>query len=409
MPQLPSGDEPPADGRLPAGTGTRRLFGGYIHVPFCVRRCGYCDFNTYTRSELGPDGSNADRRYLQALTAEIDLAAKVLAEAGLTRPLSTVFVGGGTPTMLSAADLNGVLRMVTEHWPPDGQIEVTTEANPDSVSVDSLAELADGGFTRVSLGMQSAVPRVLATLDRTHHPDRLAQVVGWAHAAGLQVSLDLIYGTPGESLDDWRASVRAAIECQPDHISAYSLTVEPGTALAARVRSGRLDPPDPDDQATKYELAEQMLADAGFHWYEVSNWAAGADEPASRRYRCLHNLGYWRGDDWWGFGPGAHSHVGSLRWWNVKHPSTYAERLAGGVSPAQARETLDADAETTEAVMLGIRLREGLPVRVVPPGGRPAVDGLIADGLITRQEGDRLVATLRGRLLSDHVVRSLLG
>ncbi len=410
MPQLPSGDEPPVDGRLPVGDGSERLFGGYVHVPFCVRRCGYCDFNTYTLAELGSDGPASPQRYLHALTAEIDLAARVLDEAGLARPLSTVFFGGGTPTMLGSAALVRVLRTLTAQWSAVEPIEVTTEANPDSVSADSLAELAEGGFTRVSFGMQSSVPHVLATLDRTHAPAGIARAVGWARDAGLQVSLDLIYGTPGESLDDWRASLRAAIDCRPDHISAYSLTVEQGTGLAARVRRGLLAPPDPDDQATKYELADAMLADAGFHWYEVSNWAAGPDEPSSRPYRCRHNLGYWLGDDWWGFGPGAHSHVGAQRWWNVKHPARYASRLAGAESPAQARETLDAQAETMEAVMLGIRLRDGLPVGAVPREGRAAIDGLIADGLITRhQDGDRLVATLTGRLLSDHVVRALLG
>src|SRR5665648_363902 len=248
--------------------------------------------------------------------------------------------------------------------------EITTEANPDSVTPDSLVALARGGFTRVSFGMQSAVPHVLATLERTHDPSRVPEVVRWARDAGLDTSLDLIYGTPGESLDDWRRSVEAALDCGVDHVSAYALVIEPGTRMAAAVRRGVLPETDPDDQATKYELADEMLAAAGLPWYEVSNWA----RPG---HACRHNLGYWRGADWWGFGPGAHSHVAAgdraVRWWNVKHPRAYAQRLATGHSPAAARELLEPADVRLERVLLGVRLSEGLDLgALATPSSNPS-------------------------------------
>ena len=242
--------------------------------------------------------------------------------------------------------------------------EVTTEANPDSVTPRRSSSSPPAGFTRVSFGMQSAVPHVLAALDRTHDPARVPQAVAWARAAGLAVSLDLIYGTPGESAADWRASLEAALACEPDHVSAYALVVEEGTRLAVRVRRGELPAPDDDVLADDYEVADDVLSAAGLSWYEVSNWAR---TPADA---CRHNLGYWRGDDWWGVGPGAHSHVGGVRWWNVRHPRAYAARLADGGSPAQAREVLTAVERYEERVLLGVRLAEGLPLDG-PVAGRP--------------------------------------
>jgi oxygen-independent coproporphyrinogen-3 oxidase len=270
------------------------------------------------------------------------------------------------------------------------------------VTPESLAELAAGGVTRVSFGMQSAVPSVLATLDRTHDPDNVPRAVTWARAAGLGVSLDLIYGTPGESVQDWQASLDAALTCAPDHLSAYALVVEPGTQLAVRVTRGEVQPPDDDDQATKYELADAALGRAGLSWYEISNWARTEAD------RSRHNLGYWRDADWWGIGPGAHSHVGGVRWWNVKHPAAYAERLAAAVSPALAREVLTAGQRRDERVLLGIRLAEGLPLAELPD--RTRVAELIATGLVDGAAAisGRLVLTLRGRLLADTVVRALL-
>jgi oxygen-independent coproporphyrinogen-3 oxidase len=407
-PALPEGDVPPADGALPASVvagATRRDLGVYIHVPFCAVRCGYCDFTTYTAAELG--GGAAQASYAATAAMEVALAGRVLAAASLPpRPVSTVFFGGGTPTLLPAADLLALLGAVEREWGLAPGAEVTTEANPDSVTPATLRALARGGVTRVSFGMQSAVPHVLATLDRTHDPARLPAVVGWARAAGLAVSVDLIYGTPGETLEDWAASLAAAVALEPDHVSAYALVAEPGTRLAARVRRGELPAPDGDDQAVKYELAEAALGAAGYTWYEVSNWARS---PAAA---CRHNLGYWRGHDWWGVGPGAHSHVGGVRWWNVKHPRPYAERLRAGLSPAAGREVLGEADLALERLLLGVRLAEGL--RLDPAGATgvaPTLARLAEDGLLDAPAAADGVArlTLRGRLLADGVVRDLAG
>jgi oxygen-independent coproporphyrinogen-3 oxidase len=316
-----------------------------------------------------------------------------------------VFVGGGTPTLLPPGHLGAVLAGVDALFGLTPDAEVTTEANPDSVTEESLAQLRAAGFTRVSFGMQSAVPHVLATLDRTHDPSGVARAVGWARATGFeQVSLDLIYGTPGESTGDWRTSVEAALALAPDHVSAYALVVEPGTRLAARVTRGELSPPDDDDLADKYQLADGLLGAAGLHWYEVSNWAS------STAAECRHNLGYWRGDDWWGAGPGAHSHVGGVRWWNVKHPAVYAARLAAGRSPAQARELLTADQRRDERILLELRLAEGLDLAVLSRGGRRAAEEAAGSGLLDAAAlaRGRAVLTLRGRLLADAVVRTLV-
>jgi len=409
---LPDGEPAPADGALPAsavdGAGDR-AFGVYLHVPFCRVRCGYCDFNTYTAAELGGGADQA--AFAATAGAELALASRVLAGAGLPpRPASTVFVGGGTPTLLPPADLAALLGVVRERFGLAAGAEVTTEANPDSVDAAGLAALAAAGFTRVSFGMQSAVPHVLATLDRTHDPARVPLAVRWAREAGLAVSLDLIYGTPGESPADWRASVEAALACAPDHVSAYALVVEAGTRLATRVRRGEVPPVDDDELADRYEAADELLAAAGLPWYEVSNWAR---TPADA---CRHNLGYWRGDDWWGAGPGAHSHVGGVRWWNVRHPRAYAERLAAGASPAAGREVLGAVERHEERVLLGVRLATGLPLTDLDDAGRAAVAGLVADGLVdgaaalgAQKRPRRVVLTRRGRLLADAVVRRLLG
>lgn len=395
----------PDDGSLPpwAFEGlTDRAFGVYLHVPFCTVRCGYCDFNTYTATELG--GGASQHAYADTALREIALAASILP----SRPVQTVFVGGGTPTVLSVPDLSRMLAGVGDAWGFADDVEVTTEANPDSVTPQSLAALASAGFTRVSFGMQSAVPHVLATLERTHDPRRIPDVVRWARDAGLAVSLDLIYGTPGESVDDWRTSVEAALATGVDHVSAYALVVEAGTRMAVQVRRGELELPDGDDQATKYELADDLFEAAGLRWYEVSNWSR------TPQTACRHNLAYWRGDDWWGIGPGAHSHVGGVRWWNVKHPRAYADRLDRGLSPAAGRETVSDDGALLERLMLGVRLAGGLPLDVLPVAARPAVAGLIADGLVdgvAALGGDgaerRLVLTRRGRLLADAVVRAL--
>ena len=369
--------------------------GIYVHVPFCAVRCGYCDFNTYTATELGGGGSQA--AYAGHAVAEVEHAARVLGES---RPeVSTVFFGGGTPTLLPVDDLTRVLATVEQRFGLAADAEVTTEANPDSVTPQSLAALREGGFTRVSFGMQSAVPHVLRVLERTHDPDRVPRAVAWARDAGFeQVSLDLIYGTPGESVADWQVSVEAALACEPDHVSAYSLIVEDGTRLARQVRTGAIPAPDDDDLAEKYVIADEAFAAAGLRWYEVSNWAR--DEAA----RCRHNELYWTSASWWGIGPGAHSHVAGERWWNVKHPSAYAARMTAGESPAQDGEVLDDGTRHTERVMLELRLRDGLPLDLVD---RDRVADVVARGLGVLQ-AERLVLTRRGRLLADAVVRELV-
>jgi oxygen-independent coproporphyrinogen-3 oxidase len=316
--------------------------------------------------------------------------------------VETVFFGGGTPTLLSPPALTSIVTALRNEFGLQPDAEITTESNPDSVSAIDLEALRAGGINRVSFGMQSAVPTVLRVLDRTHDPRRVPQVVSWAREAGFeQVSLDLIYGTPGESLAEWQRSLDAVVALGPDHVSGYALIVEEGTALARQVRRGVVPRPDDDDLADKYELADGVLSAAGFAWYEVSNWAR--NESA----RCRHNLGYWAGADWWGAGPGAHSHVGGVRWWNVKHPVAYAARLADGESPAAGREKLDKETRRVERVLLETRLATGVSIDVLDRAGRAGIPDLVGDGLV-QVDTDRVVLTPRGRLLADAVVRGLL-
>ena len=403
---LPVGDPAPADGSLPASalsTLGEKGLGFYVHVPFCTVRCGYCDFNTYTATELGPGVSR--QTYAEQAIAEIRQARTVLGDTN--RRIDTIFFGGGTPTLLPARDLTRIVAAIRDEFGLADDVEITTEANPDSVDLRYLDELRAGGLTRLSLGMQSSVPHVLAVLDRTHDPLRVPAVVEWARAAGFTsrdsggVSLDLIYGTPGESMADWQRSLEDALACEPDHISAYSLIVEDGTALARRVRRGELPMPEEDDFADKYVVADERLWARGLRWYEVSNWATAPE------HRCRHNLLYWRGGDWWGVGPGAHSHVGGVRWWNVKHPAAYADRIHAGLSPAHGRETLSAEDRRVERVMLELRLQEGMSLDALDADGRAAVPEQVERGLVTVVD-ERIVLTDTGRLLADGVVRDLL-
>lgn len=368
-------------------------FSAYVHVPFCKVRCGYCDFNTYTNLDFGRGGSA--REYPAAVASEIEAVSGVLDVRGL----KTVFFGGGTPTMLAPQQLARIMGALTNAFGP-ALGEVTTEANPESVDQAAIEQLAAAGFNRISFGMQSAKEHVLKILDRQHTPGQVPAVVKWAREAGLRVSLDLIYGAPGESLDDWRASLEAALELDPGHISAYGLTVEPGTKMGAQVRRGELAAPDPDDLAAKYEIAAATLEAAGYHWYEVSNWAKPGMESR-------HNLAYWQGANWWGFGPGAHSHINGARAWNVKHPIAYAGKLAAGELAVAGSEILSTREREEEAIMLGVRLREGI---ATPPGTEPqVVAGLIADGLVDPAAAlrGRIQLTLKGRLLADSVIRAL--
>lgn len=378
----------------------------YIHVPFCLRRCGYCDFNTYTATDLGAGASRG--HYAQMVIREMALIRQWQCDHGIEEPAaSTVFFGGGTPTVLAAADLVAMVDAIRGIWGLTPDAEITTEANPDTVDEAYIAELADGGFTRISFGMQSAVPHVLATLDRTHTPSNVAAGVDAATMAGLRSSVDLIYGAPGESLEDWRTSVEAALDLGVHHISAYALTVEPTTKMGRRIAAGTLPKPDDDDEAAKYELADELFTQAGLDWYEISNWA----RPG---YESRHNLGYWRNVDWAGLGPGAHSYyrchaVSSngygLRSWDIAHPRLWGVAINEHRVPWADSERITAEENLEELIMLGLRMREGLDLeridRVI------AVDRLtpmIEEGLVTVVDGRRVVPTRRGRLINDTVI-----
>ncbi len=369
-----------------------RPLGFYVHVPFCASRCGYCDFNTYTAEELG--GGVSRSTYAGTVIEEIRWARGQVPD---DRPVSTVFVGGGTPTLLGAGDLVRILAVIRAEFGLEPDAEVTTEANPDSVSPAMLEELLAGGFTRVSFGVQSLAPHVLATLERTHTPGRALEVIAEARAAGFdRVSADLIYATPGETDDDLRDSVRAVLDAGVDHVSAYSLIVEEGTRLAARVRRGELPAPDDDVAAERYRLIDSMASGAGLEWYEVSNWARPGSE-------CQHNLGYWSDSDWWGAGPGAHGHLDGRRWWNLKHPTAYARAVAEGVAPVAGEEWVDETGRELERVMLGLRTRGGIEREGLP---EVAVQALEDEGLIDACDS-RVRLTAEGRLLADAVVRRL--
>ncbi|WP_410569442.1 radical SAM family heme chaperone HemW [Amycolatopsis sp. cmx-4-61] len=405
MPQLRSDPATPIDPALPESALEElgsRAFGVYVHVPFCATRCGYCDFNTYTAGEL--DSGSSPQSWLEGLRRELELAARVLV---VPPAADTVFVGGGTPSLLGADGLRSVLDAVRDVFGLAPGAEVTTESNPESTSPEFFAGIREAGYTRVSLGMQSAASHVLKILDRVHTPGRPGQAAAEARAAGFDhVNLDVIYGTPGERPDDLLATLDAVLAAGVDHVSAYALIVEEGTALARRVRRGELPAPDDDVLAADYEMIDAALSAAGLRWYEVSNWAA------SDAARCRHNLGYWRGDDWWGAGPGAHSHVGGVRWWNVKHPARYAALLAEGNSPAAGREVLTDDDQHLERIMLELRVADGLPLDVLDEPGLAEARAAAAEGLLDPSALDsrgRAVLTDRGRLLADGVVRRLAG
>jgi putative oxygen-independent coproporphyrinogen III oxidase len=400
---LPEGEPAPSDGSLPEQARSEislRPLGIYIHVPFCTTRCGYCDFNTYTATELGSEPGASRAGYIDTAIQEIELAARTL---GPDAPMiSTMFVGGGTPTVLPADDLGRLVTAVRDRFGLVEDAEVTTESNPESIDAGGLCRLREQGFNRISFGMQSVVPHVLATLDRIHSPGRPQQAIAEAKAAGFtNTSLDLIYGTPGESVADWRASLDAALAASPEHISAYALIVEEGTRLAVQIRRGELPSPDEDDLADKYVIADERLTAAGFAAYEASNWSTSAAT------RCRHNLGYWSSYHWWGIGPGAHSHVGGVRWWNVKHPASYASRLAAGLSPAQAREVLSPAQRRTERILLELRLADGVSTSLLTATEQDRLADLLARRLAVVID-DRLILTTSGRLLADGVTRELL-
>lgn len=369
-------------------------FGVYVHVPFCSSRCGYCDFNTYTPGELG--SSSSPELYLDALERELDLATYQP-----DSPVRSIFIGGGTPSLLGAAGLTRILRAISSRWEVSPDAEITTESNPESTSPEFFAQLKDAGFTRISLGMQSASERVLAVLQRRHTPGRALQAAREALAAGFShVNVDMIYGTPTETEEDVRRTVDAVLSTGVDHVSAYSLIVEEGTAMARHIRQGELPATDEDTMAQRYELIDAALRDAGYSWYEVSNWAQPGGE-------CQHNLIYWRDGNWWGAGPGAHSHIDDQRFFNVKHPARYSQVVKGGELPIAGREILSAEDHHMERVMLGMRLREGIPRSWISAAADPVISGLVHRGLLT-EDGQRLRLTEAGRLLADGIVTDLL-
>jgi len=373
------------------------MLSAYIHVPFCAQRCGYCDFNTYAlgRTALSPDG------WVDAMRAEIAMWA--IPNRG---PLGTVFVGGGTPTLLGAGRLASVLDALRDGFGLTLNAEVTVEANPETVTPELLDGLLAAGVTRLSLGMQSADEAVLATLDRAHTPGQALRSVEAAHRAGFgDVSLDLIYGTPGESPASWQATLDAALSVGPEHVSCYALIVEPGTPLARRIARGDLPTPDDDLMADEYIMADAALTVAGLGWYELSNWAR-------QGHFCRHNLVYWRSGEWLGFGPGAHSHQSwtagfAHRWWNSKQPARWASTLMRGDAPVAGNETIYPAQIHEERVLLELRLATGLPMDVLTPTEAARVPALIADGLATTRR-NRLTLTLKGRLLADKVTLDLL-
>ncbi len=374
----------------------------YVHIPYCARRCGYCDFNTYTPSELSisSDLSGVSRDYIDLLIAEINSARKI-SKADL---VPTIFFGGGTPTLMEPADLGRVVTAIKNNFDLAPNAEITTEANPDTVTPAKLAELREAGINRISFGMQSAVPHVLAALDRTHNPANVARSVNDARAAGFdEVSVDLIYGTPGESMSDWQESIDVALSLPISHISAYALIVEQGTKLGAQVKRGEVVMPDDDETADKYVLADAKFGAAGLNWYELSNWSKAGSESR-------HNLAYWNGDNWWGAGPGAHSHIDGRRWWNVKHPTAYKEKISYGQSPMHEEEVLNDEQKNSERMMLEIRLAKGIDAKTLDSGQLAILESFKNQGhlLADSWAAGRIVLSTSGRLIADRIVREIL-
>lgn len=375
----------------------------YIHIPYCVKRCGYCDFNTYTPGELKPgsDIAQVSNGYIDLLIQEGKIARS---EVKTTKPIETIFFGGGTPTLMEPADLGRVLDSLEADFGFASDIEITIEANPDTVSKEKLSALREIGINRISFGMQSAVPHVLAVLDRTHNPENVIKATNWAREVGFeQVSADLIYGAPGESLEDWETTIDAVLALPITHISAYALIVESGTKLAAQVKRGEVVIPEDDQTADKYLIADEKFKKAGFNWYELSNWAKPEGE-------CRHNIAYWEGADWWGLGPGAHSHLNGKRFWNVKHPTAYRERLEAKQSPIMDSEELTSEEMESERVMLEIRLPRGLEKSSLSSASLARLESYLTGGQISQEQWDqgRISLTISGRLMADRIVREIL-
>jgi len=374
----------------------------YIHIPYCIKRCGYCDFNTYTPSELKNEATLADvsHGYIDLLIREIEMARS----GSSAESVPTIFFGGGTPSLMEPEDLGRVISAIAANFSLSENAEITMEANPDSLTRERLAGYFAAGINRLSIGMQSAVPHVLHVLDRTHNPENIEKVISWAREVGFkEISLDLIYGTPGESMADWEATLDKALSLDITHISAYALIVENGTKLAAQVRRGEMLIPDDDETADKYILADKKIRAAGFDWYEVSNWS----KPGSP---CRHIVSYWQGSNWWGAGPGAHSHIDGRRWWNVKHPTAYKDRLEQSLSPMHEEEILTPAEQQREEIMLLIRLASGLPRKGLDSRQQAVVDSYCSSHDVdsTAWAAGSLILTQQGRLIADRIVRELV-
>ena len=370
----------------------------YIHVPYCVSRCGYCDFNTYTPSELNGDLAQVSNGYIDQLIKEVDIAG-----TRVSNEISTIFIGGGTPTLLDPIDFKRLLDKLQDKFGFKEGIEITIEANPDSVNSEKLEKLFSIGINRISFGMQSAVPHVLKVLDRTHDPLNVERSVTAAKSAGFkEISVDLIYGTPGESIEDWKLSIQSALQLPITHISAYALILETGTRLANQVKRKEYVIPDDGETAEKYLIADREFNKHGFSWYELSNWA----KPGSE---CKHNLAYWQGDNWWGLGPGSHSHIDGERFWNIKHPNTYRNALKEG-SPIAGSEVLTAEDIENERVMLEIRLPSGIDKASLKSAQLDQVSQYLEGGELDKSawQNGRIALTANGRLVADRIVRSIL-
>ena len=394
----------------PLESGTAAGFGVYLHVPFCHHRCGYCDFATEAVGGLAADEREAlMQRYVRAL--EADLAAQ--AAVGELPTVTSVFIGGGTPTLLPPDELARLVRAVSRELDVADGVEITVECNPETADEELFGVLAEAGVDRLSMGAQSFDPAVLGVLDRLHRPERTEEAVRLARAAGIpRIGLDLIYGTPGEDDASWRASLAAVLTIGVDHVSAYALGVHANTPLGRAVAAGLVPPPDDDVQRERFDEARELLRGAGFVHYEVANFAR------SDALRSRHNVLYWRHGDYLGVGVGAHAHRDGRRWWTTRSTSRYLDAAEASVADRDARddmgrmrtvteeEQLDVDARALEGLMLGLRLAEGLLPSDVPPRAVEALDDAVRLGLITMSCG-RLQATESGWYLLDETVRRL--
>ena len=374
----------------------------YVHIPYCVKRCGYCDFNTYTPAELqiSTGLTQISNSYIDLLIKEIDQAKEQVG----TAKVPTIFFGGGTPSLMEPSDIARVITAIDNQFGLTQDCEITLETNPDTVDKEKLAAFKAAGINRISFGMQSAVAHVLKTLDRTHNPDNLPQVTKWAAEVGFKdISVDLIYGTPGESLSDWQVSIDAALALPINHISAYALIVEEGTKLANAIKRGEIANVDDDLTAEKYLMADAAFSKAGFTWYELSNWSKDSGESK-------HNIAYWLNKNWWGAGPGAHSHINGKRWWNVKHPNLYREKLQENISPVLDSEVLDSMQIESERLMLSIRLPEGVRKDSLSIDQIKSLNQYLETGALNAAKWDAgsVSLTLSGRLIADRIVREIL-